>query len=70
MSSEMSKWGRELMQATQTSPRRTVRGNQRIEARRVFLPNRQSCNGFIGGPDRDRTDDLFHAMERCKNISY
>jgi hypothetical protein len=19
--------------------------------------------GFIGGPDRDRTDDLFHAME-------
>ena len=20
--------------------------------------------GFIGGPDRDRTDDLFHAMER------
>ena len=22
--------------------------------------------GFIGGPDRDRTDDLFHAMERPK----
>jgi hypothetical protein len=22
--------------------------------------------GFIGGPDRDRTDDLFHAMEAIK----
>jgi hypothetical protein len=21
---------------------------------------------IIGGPDRDRTDDLFHAMERLK----
>ena len=24
------------------------------------------CEGVVGGPDRDRTDDLFHAMERPK----
>jgi hypothetical protein len=24
------------------------------------------CNGLFGGPDRDRTDDLFHAMKRPK----
>ncbi len=23
--------------------------------------------GIIGGPDRDRTDDLFHAMEVLKS---
>jgi hypothetical protein len=23
-------------------------------------------NWIIGGPDRDRTDDLFHAMENMK----
>jgi hypothetical protein len=24
-------------------------------------------DGFVGGPDRDRTDDLFHAMEMSKS---
>ena len=30
----------------------------------IFLKKRQIVKvlGFIGGPDRDRTDDLFHAM--------
>ena len=29
----------------------------------VLLPNLFTCKWFIGGPGRDRTDDLFHAME-------
>ena len=28
------------------------------------------CNGFIGGPDRDRTDDLFHAMEARSQLRH
>jgi hypothetical protein len=31
------------------------------KAYRVFSANPLSC-WFIGGPDRDRTDDLFHAI--------
>ena len=27
-------------------------------------------NGFIGGPDRDRTDDLFHAMEARSQLRH
>jgi hypothetical protein len=26
--------------------------------------------GFIGGPDRDRTDDLFHAMEARSQLRH
>jgi len=28
------------------------------------------CKGFIGGPDRDRTDDLFHAMEARSQLRH
>ena len=28
------------------------------------------CKGLIGGPDRDRTDDLFHAMEARSQLRH
>ena len=28
------------------------------------------CRRFIGGPDRDRTDDLFHAMEARSQLRH
>ena len=28
------------------------------------------CNGVVGGPDRDRTDDLFHAMEARSQLRH
>jgi len=45
--------------------RRMQHENQRIESVSRFSANPLSC-WFIGGPDRDRTDDLFHAMEAAK----
>jgi len=31
---------------------------------------RTHCRRFIGGPDRDRTDDLFHAMEARSQLRH
>jgi hypothetical protein len=42
-------------------PRRVQHENQRIESVASFLRIREVV-GLIGGPDRDRTDDLFHAI--------
>ncbi len=28
------------------------------------------CKGLSGGPDRDRTDDLFHAMEARSQLRH
>ena len=28
------------------------------------------CKGLFGGPDRDRTDDLFHAMEARSQLRH
>ena len=28
------------------------------------------CKGLVGGPDRDRTDDLFHAMEARSQLRH
>jgi hypothetical protein len=54
-------------------------GTQQLESRLAvwFWDLRQGCDKvaerrvpyvieIIGGPDRDRTDDLFHAMENVK----
>ena len=37
-----------------------------ISTERVHVRNLLIFNMIIGGPDRDRTDDLFHAMEQFK----
>jgi hypothetical protein len=42
-----------------------------LENERGFARNLQLAQfyGFIGGPDRDRTDDLFHAIsKRSRNL--
>jgi hypothetical protein len=36
-------------------------------ARKMAMPQTYVKKGFNGGPDRDRTDDLFHAMEMPKS---
>ena len=43
--------------------------NQRIESVSRFSAN-PLVVGFIGGPDRDRTDDLFHAMEARSQLRH
>ena len=35
--------------------------------RQLGFANLLICKGLFGGPDRDRTDDLFHAMECFKS---
>ncbi len=41
------------------------------QSRRESLPKSvQSVVGVIGGPDRDRTDDLFHAMEARSQLRH
>jgi hypothetical protein len=47
-----------------------VRGSAAWEpAYRVFRANPLTC-WFYGGPDRDRTDDLFHAMEARSQLRH
>jgi glutaredoxin-related protein len=42
---------------------------QRI-ASQTAVPQVYVRKGFVGGPDRDRTDDLFHAMEARSQLRH
>jgi len=37
---------------------------------KMEMPQAYVSQGFIGGPDRDRTDDLFHAMEARSQLRH